>query len=80
MARATRPEPRRGEVYGAFTVLREAPRKHGARRFTVRAICCGREMVKQHSDLLRRSRTCVSCKSNGKGAPSLGGRHAGVQP
>lgn len=79
MAHATRPEPKRGEVFGAFTVLREATRgPAGVRRFAVRASCCGDVLLKQHSDLRRAAKSCRRCKSNGRGMPSL--RMASVQP
>ena len=71
MAKLKRPLPQRGEVYGCWTVLRETRMVHKCRAFVCRASCCGAEVIKQHSDILRATPTCVHCKGNGKGGSSL---------
>lgn len=65
-APATRPEPKRGDVHGCWTVLREAVERGriGERRWWCRASCCGREVAKPLSDILRlpEAETCKSCR------------------
>ena len=62
-----RPELKRGQVFGNWTVLRESWKKGGQRRYLVRATCCGREVIKFLADILRCSKACVHCKGDGKG-------------
>lgn len=64
--RPRRPLLKRGEVYGCWVVMREASPLYGAKRWMCRASCCGREIAKQHSDILRRVFACIHCKGNGK--------------
>ena len=67
-AHRTRPPLNRGEVYGCWTVLRETTRgPAGQVRYMCRASCCGREVAKPHSDILRMSQRCLLCKGDGKG-------------
>jgi hypothetical protein len=52
-----------GQVFGCWTVLREARADLGRRRrYLVRASCCGNEKVKRADDIMRAVPRCLHCK------------------
>ena len=65
MSKAT--ELPKGATFGPYTVIRPAePDSYGRARYTVRATCCGRELVRAHHALISRARGqkhCIHCNS-----------------
>ncbi len=73
MANQTRPEPKRGDVHGCWTVGREAPRnRFGVRQWWCTASCCKRQVAKPLSDILRQpvAMSCQRCKKWGAARPA----------
>jgi hypothetical protein len=60
------PDLNRGEVYGCWVVVRSSSPLHRRRRYLVRSLCCSRETVTTINNILRRNKSCVHCKGNGR--------------